>query len=598
MKITPTSLSVQQLLGSSNEQYVVPAYQRRYSWRTHQVGELWDDIFVLESADIHLLGTIVCLAEAHTAGINRLELVDGQQRLTTISIILYCLRNRLNREGDAEAQEIERLLRARTSKGGAEPKVLLDSLDSKQFERHISGKVIDPSAIENHQLAEAFADVTSWIEEYDLETLRELAYKLRNQALVVRLDVSDAKDAFKLFETINNRGLQLSSTDIIKNFMLGNAARFGNEALAFARDKWAHLIKHLDGISSENFFRQHMSSQLAKPVTQSMVVGAFQASFMTEVQEAQALPDRSIYIDEDEDDDEEDKLIEPLNGLEPDEGGAPPPPAKVSFHEYLTRLVERARIYREIVLGETKKPKLDRRLRNLNLIKAQPSYGFLMTLRAGGCTDKQLEKVLQLTEAFLLRRHICRERTNENERIFARLSGVDPDDPLEVIRKTFREYSPSDEKFRDEFATADFVPSLIPRARYCLEQIEMHLQGEFAELFPGGPDDVHVEHIIPQTIKTKQAKEEFGDWPTYLGPGSIEKHSRYLSRIGNLTIFAGELNISASNNPYSRKKNAYKSSAIKLTSALPEDYSSFRFAQVESRSKKLAVLAPTLWPIP
>ena len=81
-------------------------------------------------------------------------------------------------------------------------------------------------------------------------------------------------------------------------------------------------------------------------------------------------------------------------------------------------------------------------------------------------------------------------------------------------------------------------------------------------------------------------------------PRECEKHPRYVSRIGNLTIFAGELNIGASNNPFAKKKSAYKSSAIKLTQELPTDYSTFKFAQVESRSKKLAALAPTLWPIP
>ena len=61
MKITPTSLTIAQLLGSENEQYVIPAYQRRFSWRRHQVQDFWDDLQFLEDADTHLLGTIVCL---------------------------------------------------------------------------------------------------------------------------------------------------------------------------------------------------------------------------------------------------------------------------------------------------------------------------------------------------------------------------------------------------------------------------------------------------------------------------------------------------------------------------------------------------------
>ena len=69
---------------------------------------------------------------------------------------------------------------------------------------------------------------------------------------------------------------------------------------------------------------------------------------------------------------------------------------------------------------------------------------------------------------------------------------------------------------------------------------------------------MHVEHIIPQKIRTRKAKEEFGDWGSYLGSSSEALHPRYVSRIGNLTLFAGALNIGASNNPFARKKKAYK----------------------------------------
>jgi len=70
MKITPTSLTVSQLLGQTNERYIVPPYQRRYSWLERQIGELIDDISLIESNDTHLLGSIVCLSGAHVADLN------------------------------------------------------------------------------------------------------------------------------------------------------------------------------------------------------------------------------------------------------------------------------------------------------------------------------------------------------------------------------------------------------------------------------------------------------------------------------------------------------------------------------------------------
>ena len=75
MKITPTSLTINQLFGATNEQYVIPTYQRRYTWNEKQVYELIEDIGLIEEADTHLLGSIVCLAGHHQAGVNQLELV-------------------------------------------------------------------------------------------------------------------------------------------------------------------------------------------------------------------------------------------------------------------------------------------------------------------------------------------------------------------------------------------------------------------------------------------------------------------------------------------------------------------------------------------
>ena len=178
MKITPTSLTVSQLLGSQNEQYIIPAYQRRYSWKRHQVEDLWDDLEVLENADSHLFGTIVCLAGHHTAGINRLELVDGQQRLTTISILLHCLLDRLKAEHEqSEAQDLARLLEAKAMGGQPQPKILLDSLDAKQFKRHASGDLSEPA--DNERLLQGFGLLRERLAALPLAKVGELLYRLK-----------------------------------------------------------------------------------------------------------------------------------------------------------------------------------------------------------------------------------------------------------------------------------------------------------------------------------------------------------------------------------------------------------------------------------
>ena len=115
-------MKVAQLLSADDEQYVVPAYQRRYSWQKKQLRELIEDISLLEDSDTHLLGSIVCLTGYHGAGINKLELVDGQQRLTTICILFRCIADRLIQDGESRSgEDVNRLLQAVGLETGRRP---------------------------------------------------------------------------------------------------------------------------------------------------------------------------------------------------------------------------------------------------------------------------------------------------------------------------------------------------------------------------------------------------------------------------------------------------------------------------------------------
>ncbi|ASP91622.1 DUF262 domain-containing protein [Sinorhizobium meliloti] len=535
MKITPNSLTLNQLFSSTNEQFVIPSYQRRYSWRERQVIELIEDMEFLENSDTHLLGSIVCLTGHHTAGLNRLELVDGQQRLTTISILLECLRERLVREGETDkVQELSRLLTAKALGGTPMPKIALDSIDGDEFRRLVENPDdSDATPHANHNLVAAFSIIRSWISDWSLENLGSFLYKLQNNSLIIRLDVSDAKDAFKLFETINNRGLKLSPTDIIKNFVLGNAARFGIDQLDEARKSWALLISYLDAADTDAFFRYFLISATQRRITKSQVVPEFKWLFMNEVFEAEKLPDRHLYVDEDEIDDDEPDQAGDVEDVTIERGGT----ANVTFKDFLRRVVTSAKVFGELVLIRTGDKRIDRHLRNLRMIKSAQTYGFLMHLRVGGMEDRAFVEVLKITENFILRRHVCRERANETETLFAKLCSIDPKGSLAELRAAYRDACPSDEKFRDEFATASYTANIIDRARYCLEQLELSKHGKHAELEVLGSDDVHVEHIIPQKIKTKRSKEEFRDWVSYLGDKADLLHPRTVSKIGNLTLF-------------------------------------------------------------
>jgi uncharacterized protein with ParB-like and HNH nuclease domain len=354
MKFTPTSLTINQLFNSANEQYLILTYQRRYSWTQKQIWDLIEDVGQIEAGDQHLLGMLVCLAGHHRAGLNQLEVVDGQQRLTTIVILLECIRQRFEKEGLVDAaRDISTLLQAVPPSGKSEEKVLLDSIDADEFKDHVAARV-DRTYI-NERLSDAFRlireeAIEEAVSEYTIKGIQEFVYKLRNQAVVVRLDVSEARDAFKLFETINNRGLRLSPTDIVKNFLLGNAARFGNTPLDQARKSWAELLHHLDGINADAFLRYYLMSLLQVRVKKIEVVSRFKTLFMTQVAEAAKLPDRHNYPDMDDSEDKD----EGANGEDASNAESELSRTEaISFSDFLERLVQSAKCYGEIEFAKT-----------------------------------------------------------------------------------------------------------------------------------------------------------------------------------------------------------------------------------------------------
>lgn len=294
MEITPTTLSISQLFSGNNEQFFIPAYQRRYSWQEKQLIDLFEDIDLLKQTDTHLLGTIVCLTEPHTAGLNILELVDGQQRVTSLSILFKVIQDKFEELEENEIKdEIDNYLYCKGIDRKLQNKVLLGDLDNPDYVKLLKKKDVD--SIKNDNLKDTYDLFNKWVKDYEKDELNSLYFKFINKVKIIRLDVGQAKDAYKLFETINNRGLSLSPTDIIKNFLLGHASSIDNETLDIVREDWKDVIVNLDGIDTDDFFRQYISSILQRKITKSKLVDEFKKHYIVHINEAKNLPEYQKY---------------------------------------------------------------------------------------------------------------------------------------------------------------------------------------------------------------------------------------------------------------------------------------------------------------
>lgn len=571
MKITPASLSVSQLLSTESEQFTIPAYQRRYSWQDKHVKELFDDINHLEAGDTHLLGSIVCLSGDYSAGITNLELVDGQQRTTTIMLLLDAIEDRLRAEDNTDdAQSINKLVTSKDYTGTKSKKLQLGDLDNKDFARVVDDQELDE--VVNNNLLRARKLIGELIGKLNAEEFNHFRYKFINQAYIIRLDVAQAKDAFKLFETINNRGLSLSPTDIIKNFLLGNASIIGVETLESVKNDWTKIVLSLDGIDMDNFFRQYMAGMTGQRVTQTRLIDTFKTYYAQNIEEGEVLREYEEFAE----------AVEESEATK-----------KLDLKAFAKTLRVASDIYRQIQRAAFADDEINRRLINLKKIRSVASYTFILNLLQRGTVDnKDVLEILRMTEIFMLRRNVAEYRTSELEDIFVALTKLPDENIVAATKQIFLDSMPSDEEFEARLKKHAFKGQLEGRAKYMLEYLGYGTLSP-TEMVIKSHRAVELEHIMPQTIDTKKAKQEFGDWVSYLGDDAA-LHGEYLSKLGNLTMLGKKLNIVASNNPFEAKKTEYKKSEIATTKELAE-YPEWGLAQIDIRTEELAKSATELW---
>jgi len=601
MNITPNKLSIAQLFATPNEQFIVPSYQRRYAWGYNQYVALFEDIDMLKANDGHLFGMIILHTDYHNGGINQPEIVDGQQRMTTLLIFLKAFEYVYRNKGKSEkADEIKKMISCKGLDEVVRPKLVLGDLDNADMEMLVLGDGV--SDFTNNNIEAAFNDYVEWLSALNIEELNLLFYKLTSIAVIIRLDVAMAQDAYKLFETINNRGLKLTPTDIIKNFLLGHAAKIGQEqTLRKVKSIWSNIIINLDEIDSDDFLRQYICSILHRKITKSKLVLEFKKYYLGHVEQADLLGEYEYYQDLDGTDDTEDDVDDNDVGEETTEDGEENANEdKFNILEFLQRLEQMSAMYRKISLGTHNVPILNRNIRNLNNILSKPSYIFLMhfLIEEQYSLDEK-QKVLDYIETLMLRRHICERRTSENDDMFAKMVPfVGQSNILSQVRNFIveNEYMPSDSEFEECLPKHQFKGRLIDRAKYILERIEYHKRGNTNELRISSNSEVHLEHIIPQTIHTRKSKQEYGDWTGYLGDRSVVKHKKYVNYIGNMTLLGELLNIQAGNNPFAKKKGSYRKSSFLITQKLATQ-NDFKFSHVDKRSEDITKIAVKIWQI-
>jgi uncharacterized protein with ParB-like and HNH nuclease domain/predicted transport protein len=542
-------------------QFVIPIYQRTYSWTERECRQLWDDIVRTGSNDAvsaHFVGSIVYIEKGlyQVSSQSPLLVIDGQQRLTTVTLILEALARQL---GDSEpvdgfsAKKLRSYYLLNPLEDGERGfKLLLTQTDKTSLLALVQQKA-QPTD-QSLRVTENFA----FFEEQVQNLGADLPALCHGLAKLVVVDIALSRDQDNpqlIFESMNSTGRELSQADLIRNFIL-----MGLEPAHQTRlyeDHWRPMEVGFgqEGYGShfDSFMRHYLTLKTGEIPNIRAVYEAFKAHART-----------------------------------PDIAAAGVDALVADIHAF-------AGYYCAMALGKEADKKLAEAFRDLRELKVDVAYPFLLELyddfANGRLESTDFEAAVRLVEAYVFRRAVCAIPTNSLNKTFATFGrALQKDRYLESVQAhlltlpSYRRF-PGDEEFKREFVVRDLYN--FPRRSYWLRRLENDGRKERVPV-----DEYTIEHILPQN-ENLSAK-----WRDELGPEWQRVQETWLHTLGNLTLTG--YNAEYSDRPFSEKrdmKGGFRESPLKLNEGL-RSLDKWDEAAIKNRAERLAAVAAGVWAVP
>lgn len=496
-----SEINLNRFLSQTDTQFVIPVYQRNYDWTEAQCKQLLNDILAAgasENINAHFIGSIVYIHDDiySASGIRELSIIDGQQRLTTITLIYISLYSLLKSIGDQQkltrihetylinkfAAEEEKLKLRPTENNDRAIRHLLSGDEGDSFDGGFSRVISNYRFFRSH------------INEVNIDLVLNGLSKL----MFVEISLERGKDdAQRIFESLNSTGLELSQADLIRNFILmGLSRKKQNDIYVNYWQKIELNAKELSTNQSRvsDFIRDYLTLKTKKIPNKNSVYAQFKARFP-------ALHYENIET-----------LLDELKIF------------SRHYHKFINPDRESDTVIR-------------RQLHNIEQLEINVSYPFLLQVfsdyESQLISKTQLLDVLELIQSFVWRRFILGLPTNALNKIFMRLyEDVDSTDYVHsiarsLIKKKGPQRFPKNAEVLTTVIERDFY-NIKPKNRtYFLQRLENHNNKETVQL--DGNNDITVEHIFPQTPDVK--------WKNDLNADEYETFSeKFLHTIGNLTL--------------------------------------------------------------
>jgi uncharacterized protein with ParB-like and HNH nuclease domain/predicted transport protein len=539
-------------------QLTIPIYQRTYSWTQHECGQLWEDILRAgrrEDVRAHFIGSVVYIDDglAPVTGLRQLMVIDGQQRLTTVSLLLTALARHLDGEpvpGFSRKKIRNYYLLNPEEDGEGGFKLLLTQTDKDTLLQILQDKPLPPDPSRRAQENFEFFDAkVAALGEQDLAALCQGIGKL------VIVDVALSKDQDNpqlIFESMNSTGLDLSQADLIRNYVL--MALDARHQTALYEDHW----RPMELAFGQEAYSTHFD--------------AFMRHYLT--LKTGDIPNvRAVY-----------QAFKSYSGTWQDGVDA----LLADVHAF-------AGYYCAMALGQEKDRELAAAFDDLREMRVDVAYPFLLgmyhDMEQGLLTAAELVGMVRLVEAYVFRRAVCGIRTNSLNQTFAIMARAWRENhSTEAITAyllqlpSYRRF-PRDDEFRRDLCSRDVYN--FPRRAYFLRRLENHGRKE-----PVPVAEYTIEHIMPQTIDASP------EWQANLGPDWKRLHETWLHTLGNLTLTG--YNSEYSNRPFAAKRDmpgGFAESPLRLNKGLGT-LPAWNEEAIIQRAGRLAGMAVEVWALP
>lgn len=542
---------------NGNKQFLIPVYQRYYSWDIEQCKRLWNDIEDMQKHNKygHFVGSIVNIAEqAMPTGVQKYMIIDGQQRITTLTLMLIALRDYAIKHPEDMSINYRRidnmLLKNEYEDGDERYKLLLTENDRDILISLVERKPIPDNTIS--RLLVNYEYFAGQIEKNKL--LPSEIYESIGKLQIVNITLDRTiDDAQAIFESLNSTGKELSESDLIRNYIL----------MGLKNDEQMYVYEHMwrpmellfeyekQGSVMDRFFRDYLTMKLTRIPKIDNIYEEF----------------KSYHLNCE----------------------------FSSIQDLCTDLLKYSKYYTDMVFVRSSNKEICSLYSDIKDLKMEVVFPFLLKVhndfKEGIISEDDFIEILKMCISYVFRRSICDIPTNSLNKTFATLRNeIKPDDYINsikaffILRDDYKQF-PDDDKFVSAFESRDIYNM---RSRnYILSHLENYNNKASIII-----ENYTIEHIMPQNTKLND------EWKKELGPDWREIQKKYIHTIGNLTLTA--YNSEMSDRPFMVKmdmQGGFKESALRLNAYLVK-LTEWNEEHINERAKLLSDKAKEIWTYP